>query len=1048
MMIRSLRHAILAAVLLDGAARADDAGLQFFERRIRPVLAAECIDCHNVEKRKGGLALDHRAGWEKGGDTGPAIVRNKPDDSLLVTSIRHADPDLKMPKKAPKLDDAVIADFVAWVKMGAPDPREHPQPVTASAKKPWRQLLAERSQWWSFQPLGDPPIPPGDAAHPIDRFLKTQPAPADPRTLIRRLAFTLTGLPPTPDEVDRFVSDFRSDSHSTLDSQLSAFLSSPRFGEHFARHWMDVVRYADTHGSEHDLWNPWAWRYRDYLIRAFAADVPYDRFVREQIAGDLLPEPRWLDNVNESVIGTAMHRFVEYYDTPVDPKREEAIVIDNQIDTLGKAFQGLTLGCARCHDHKFDPVSARDYYALYGVFAGSRAAMHILDAPEALCGHDAELRRLREEVRTALAAQWREELRALPVRFREILREEKGPLQPLRTLAKKAEAEFASAFAEARRAQPAATLPAGAVVFADFGAKPGGTGILPVASAEGSLPESAAGPAVPLPRGWRVSGPGLPDSPSRAGFLSLGAENSPPLIRAIQPAGYFSDFNSARHGGSLRSPDFTIEKKYVSILATGRGGARARLVVENFQGERLLYAPAHPELKSFTTQWVTMTLRANWPGRRAYLEFVTGDDRPFVDVLKDPVATLGANDGRSMFGLVRVIFHDGPPPGADPELPAAVWNAEPATWSDFAAHFARVADSALTAWIENRATDDDARLLTTLVNAGALQTGTPANSAGARLVAEFHAMEKSIPRAQRAPGLRDDGTGRDHPLLARGDHTKPGEPVPRRWIEALGHAPIPDRLALANEIARADNPLTARVMANRVWQWLFGRGLVPTSDNFGRLGEKPEHPELLDHLAARFIADRWSLKKLIRYIVTSQAWQTQSSARRLEAESIRDAILAVSGDLKPDLFGPSVPVFWRTELDGENQPKPGPLDGAGRRSIYLDVRRKFPSEFLATFDFPKTVSATGRRDSTNVPAQSLALLNDPFVQAESRRFAERVSRECVLDEARIERMYALAFARPPRPDEMDRALAFLKSGASLPDLAHALLNMKEFVFVR
>jgi hypothetical protein len=1053
-----------AGALVRGADSADQ-GLEFFEKSIRPVLVAECYECHNVTKRKGGLALDHRAGWEKGGDSGPALERGKPEASLLLKSIRHDDPDLKMPKKAPKLDERVIVDFEAWVRMGAPDPRDQPEPLSTTKKKSWAQTLADRKTWWSFQPVQNsaPPMVKNIAwsEHPIDRFILAKleekglaPAPqAEARTLARRLSFALTGLPPTPEEVDSFVANSIHDGQSAeaarrLDESIAAFVdrlfASPHFGEQFARHWMDVVRYADTHGSEHDLWNPWAWRYRDYLIRAFNADVPYDQLMREQIAGDLLPQPRWHNGINESVIGPAMHRFVEYYDTPVDPKREEAIVIDNQIDTLGKAFQGLTLGCARCHDHKFDPISAKDFYALYGIFSSSRAAMQIIDAPEKLCAHDEDLRKLRAEIGHSLAALWRDEARELPQRLRELLREEKGPLPALRRLARATDAEFPGVWQEMKRTPaPAPSLPPDAIVFADF--------------SHGDL------------QGWRVSGPGLPTTPMPPGFLSLGAEASPPLVRAIQPAGYFSETNSARHGGSLRSPDFTIEKKFVSVLTTGRGGARARLVVENFQGERLLYAQAHPELKSFTTQWVTMSVRANWPGRRAYLEFVTGDDRPFVDVQKDPVATLEAGDGRSMFGVVRIVFHDGPPPTAEPELPAAVWNGTPTTWLEFAEHLTRVVEKARAAWVDGRANDDDAKLLTALTGIGALSASFPTDTPGANIAAQFHALEKSVPRAQRVPGLRDDRFGRDHALMPRGDHTQPGEVVPRRWLEVFGGTVANDRLALANAIASPDNPLTARVMANRVWQWLFGRGLVATPDNFGRLGERPQQPELLDHLAAKFIADGWSVKKLVRYIVTSRTWQMSAQSnegdpagdllsharvRRLEAESIRDALLAVSGGLKPEPFGPSVPVFWRTEVDTENQPKAGPLDGNGRRSLYLDVRRKFASEFLAAFDFPKTPSAAGRRDETNVPAQSLALLNDPFVQQEARLCAQRVWSECVLAETRVARIYELAFARPPSAEESARALGFVRARggevelAAWADLAHALFNMKEFIFIR
>ena len=301
--------------------------MEFFEKKIRPVLAAECYECHGGTKRKGGLALDSREGLRTGGESGAAIVPGKPEESLLIRSITHADPDLKMPGKAPKLDERVIADFVAWVKMGAPDPRTAPDKVVTASAQSWPEKLAVRRQWWCFQPIEKPVLPsPKDAAwseHPIDRFLLAKmearglspAADADPRTLIRRLSFAITGLPPTPDDADTFAAI--GDRRAALDKALERVLALPAFGERWARHWMDLVRYAETYGSEHDFLNPHAWRYRDYLIRAFNADLPYDRFVQEQIAGDLL-EPRWNRDlgINESLLGAAWNRMIESYGRP------------------------------------------------------------------------------------------------------------------------------------------------------------------------------------------------------------------------------------------------------------------------------------------------------------------------------------------------------------------------------------------------------------------------------------------------------------------------------------------------------------------------------------------------------------------------------------------------------------------------------------------------------------------------------------------------------------------------------------------------------------
>jgi hypothetical protein len=674
----------------------------------------------------------------------------------------------------------------------------------------------------------------------------------------------------------------------------------------------------------------------------------------------------------------------------VDVKREEATVIDWQIENLGKTFLGLTIHCARCHDHKFDPISDEDFYALYGVFASTRPTLSILDDPATLTAHDAALTEQKEALRRALAAQWQ---RDLATRSAE----------------------------DAVRNDPPKALPDEHVLFADF--------------TRGEL------------AGWRITGPGLPQRPSPPGTLSLATGDT--IVRAVQPAGYYSDAISERHGGSLRSPEFIIEKKNVSVLASGTGKARLRLVVENFQNDLLLFKQVNPDLESATPRWFTLKIKDQWLGRRARIELMTRDDKTCVGHTKDQVAW-AKTDGRSAFGVQRVIFHDGPAP----PLPKTL-QTDPR--------------AALAAWAAGRATDDDTRLLQDLLTAGML-TNKP-NATLQPLVEKFRTTEAKIPIATRAPGVVDDGYACDSPLFPRGDHLQAGAPVPRRFLEVLGSAPLgatdSGRLALAREITRRDNPLTARVMANRIWLHLFGRGLVVSSDNFGKMGEKPTHPELLDHLATKFMADGWSVKSLIRYIVTSRTWQLSSTpppgadkldpnndllshahVRRLSGEQIRDAMLAVAGNLADGHTGPGVRPWYRTEIDPDKQPKPGPLDGDGKRSVYLEVRRNFPNDFLTTFDSPKPNTLTGRRSETNVPAQSLTLLNDPFVLHQARVWTERCAAD--REEDRIAKMYRAAFHREPTTAEIASAIAFLRSAETdpWPALAHAIFNMKEFIYVR
>jgi len=1069
------------------AAPLDSNHQTFFETKIRPVLAEQCYECHNAQKHKGGLALDSRVAWEQGGDSGPVIIRGKAEESRLIKALRHTDPELKMPRNAPKLDERVIADFVAWVNMGAPDPREQPVAKFSEKQRTWSETLAERKQWWCFQPIKDPPTPDirslkskvrnlnerhGGAPvfdfepwnkNPIDRFVLAKlverqllpTGPTDSRTLIRRLNFAMTGLPPTPDEVETFVRACRpgKDSafrvpRSALERLVDRLLASPAFGERWARHWMDLARYAETYGSEHDYLNPYAWRYRDYLIRAFNSDLPYDRFVQEQIAGDLIrPRRNSGLGLNESLLATAWQRMIESYATPVDVKREEISVIDWQIEALGKTFLGLTLNCARCHDHKFDPISDEDFYALYGVFASTRPVMAILDDPKRLTARDAELARLKAGLRRALAVRWREDLQ--PTSLDAGLRNSSTNANALKLIRELATAtNFAKAWVVLRDKQR--PNPKTGERFTGF-----------VDLTHGSLD------------GCRVSGPGLPTQPARAGTLSLAPSNT--IVRAIQPAGYYSDAISERHSGSLHSPEFVLEKPVVSVLASGAGKARLRLTIENFQNDLLLFAGVNPDLDSPAPRWFTMRLKEQWIGRRARIELMTRDDKTCVGYARDQ-NEWQKSDGRSAFGIQRVVFHDGNAPPPPSPFPQALWNVELQCWTDFTDHLAELAQAALDRWNTDCASDEDARLLQVLLEGGVLPNQPEADASIAALVKRFRELENSIPRPAHAPGVYDDGYACDSPLFPRGDHLKPDAPVPRRFLEALGGAPLgktdSGRLALARELMRTDNPLTARVIVNRVWQHLFGRGLVATPDNFGRMGELPTHPELLDHLATKFVGDGASIKRLIRYIVTSQTWQlaaepppgaseidpnndllSHARVRRLEAEAIRDALLAAGGNLKSGHTGPGIRPFYRTQIDPDKQPAPGPIDGDGRRSVYLEARRLFPSEFLAVFDAPKPNILTGRRTETNVPGQSLALLNDPFVQHQAKLFGQRITAVPNLtDEQRIQRMYEIAFARPPSNAELERAVAFVHGAGSTDnswrDLAHALFQMKEFIYLR
>jgi hypothetical protein len=922
-----------------------------------------------------------------------------------------------------------------------------PQPPEAGAARTWAEKYAERKEQWCFQPVRNPATPPvRDATwptRPLDQFILARleaeglkpSAHAVDEALTRRLSFALTGLPPD------------ASLHGVpFEVQVDRLIASPAFGEHWARHWMDVVRYAETFGSEHDYLNPHAWRYRDYLVRAFNEDVPYDRFIQEQIAGDLLEKPRMNAalGINESLLGTAYQRMSEFYATPVDVMREQSVVIDWQIENLSRAFMGLTISCARCHDHKFDPISTADFYALYGVFSGARPVLNIVDDPATLTRQDPKLRNLKDSIRDALAAKW----------LNHSINSE-----ALRTILMKVEGSSSLVQLNGTRAlSPAAVYPEHALA----------------------------------PEHWHHSGPGMPARPLAAGTLSLQSDGEH-MLRAIQPAGYFSDSVSERHGGSLRSPEFVLVKNSVSVLATGTGKARLRLVVEGCQGDIVLFGQSNQDLTSPAPRWITIKLREQWMGRRAHLEVMTRDDMPTVGNVKD-VARWEATEDRSAFGILDVVLHDaGRPPASRNFLPAGLMQEVDESWEAYVGRFEAVTRSAITAWQQGQLSDPEANLLQGLLEEGLLPNALEPRTKAGALVKQFRELEKRIPAARRAPGVRDDRTGRDTPVFVRGEYLTPGELVPRRMPEVLGGRslvhPQGDRYALAMELTRRDNPLTARVMVNRIWHHLFGRGLVGSTDNFGRMGDKPSHPELLDHLATKFMEDGWSVKKLVRYIVTSSTWQTSSEprpdalakdpgnlllshahVRRLPAEAIRDAMLSTAGNLNLNQSGASVPFYYRTAVDPDKQPPPGPLDGRGRRSLYLEVRRNFLSDFLTVFDFPRPNNPTGNRSITNVPAQSITLMNDPFVLHEAQMWGRRMEALPATHEQRIIMMYQGAFGRAPSQAELANAMGFLRvrslepvaltgagagagdakaKAANSPwqDLAHALFNMKEFIFI-
>lgn len=1081
----------LAALLLAARpCRADEsesASRERFEKEIRPVLVERCYECHNsTTQKKGGLALDCREALLAGGDSGPAIIPGSPDKSRLIRAIAHADSKLKMPKGGPKLDDKVVASFSRWIQSGAFDPRDRaPTAQQLAQQTGWEAVRARRMQWWSFQPIVRPPLPPVGDAHwpvnPVDRFVLAKleaehlapAAEADRPTLIRRVTFALTGLPPTPAEIDAFCADPSGDAYEKVVDRL---LASPQFGERWARHIMDWFRYADTHGSEGDPPIPYAWRYRDYLIRALNADVPYDQLVREQLAGDLLPTPR-IDpatGLNESALGITQYRFVQHGYAPTDALDEQICFTDNQIDVISKALLGVTVSCARCHNHKFDPISQTDFYALYGIMISARPAVICIDPPNRDKAQREKMLALKGQIRQAVARAWLKTADEFPDRLLAapaVSQRQPPPVEapPARKKKGQAEAEPVgwqaaideSATYDGRRSplHPWTQL-------RDLSGDSIKSKWKELAERQSADRDQAESGVFPLRwrlgggdlRQWYRYGNGLGDATGAAGEFAV-LPDGPGLIGDRFSPGAYSDLISSKDNAVLTSPRFKITTDEILFRAAGQG-ARLRLVVDNYPRAD---GPIFPTitLNSDAPHWFSLATKY-WKGEWAYLEAATAADAPIPPQFPA---------GRSWFGVSEVVGRSGPqPPLQEPAYELAPLDPDgpvPADAREVAALYGRALRSAVEAWWSGHLTDSQAFFLGYLLRRGLLPNSAADLPEAAPLVADYRDLENTLPGPTRAAGVTD-GDPVDQPLFIRGDHQHPAQPVARRFLEALDPRPYhtagSGRLQLADSIVAPSNPLTARVIANRLWHHLFGVGIVSTPDNLGQLGELPTNQPLLDFLASDLRDNGWSLKRSIRQMVLSRAYRLGSEpspqaierdpgnrllshfrVHRLEAEAIRDNLLATAGALDRQMFGESVDAAVR------------------RRSLYIRIDRLHLTPFLAAFDAPQPSATQGRREVTNVPAQSLTLLNDPFVIDLSQGWAQRIVHDPPDPTQRAAAMFKAAMGRAPSDEECNRLLEYLNASSAdyaiapadvssdvrpWRDLAQAIFNLKEFIYIR
>jgi hypothetical protein len=895
--------------------------LEFFEARVRPVLVSKCLSCHGDAKQKAGLRLDSRAALLKGGRSGPAVSPGEPEKSALVRAI-HYDAKLKMPPEG-KLTDEAINVLTDWVKLGAPWPENVAGELGAAS------VSGVRKSHWSFRPVATPPSPMvkeiGWAATPIDRLILAKleskgmrPAqPADRRTLIRRATIDLIGLPPTPEEIAAFEADSSPDAFAKVVDRL---LASPQYGERWGRHWLDVARYADTKGYvfQEERRYPYAYTYRDYVIRSLNEDLPYDQFILQQLAADRLDlgeDKRPLAAMGYLTLG---RRFLN----------NQQDIIDDRIDVVSRGLLGLTVTCARCHDHKFDPIPTKDYYSLYGVFASSVEPddLPLLGKPE----------------HTAAFEEFEKELQAREHKITEFLEKTRGELES--TYCKRA----------------------GEYLFAAHAAPPENT------SGRRALTKDELHPSIILR--WRA------------------------LVRESQKAHH---------------PVLDPWNRFTSLPAQ-EFAAKASEIAKATAANEDTTSPINPLVaKAFVEKS---------PGR---LEDVAGI---YGDLFRQA-------DQRWQEALAKAKSANEPAPTKLPDV----------EWEQI--HQVFYPPSDLTGQDVSRYYDRVAR----------------DKVAGLRRnVEEWKAASPTAP--PRAMVLNDTPTPQEPRVLVRGNPNSPGETVPRQFLLVLAgdqRKPFRDgsgRLDLARAIASKENPLTARVLVNRVWLHHFGAGLVRTPSDFGLRGEPPTHPELLDYLAATFMEDGWSIKKLHRRIMLSNVYQESSVAdlrdvqtdpenrllarhnrQRLEFEALRDSLLFVSGHLDARQGGSAVDLA-KTPY-------------TSRRTIYGFIDRQNLPGLLRSFDFASPDTTNPQRFTTTVPQQALYLMNHGFVADQAKQLVNRreiTSRQDTT--AKINQLYLLSYGRLPDADELKLGQSFLESGkladaTAWQEYAQVLLLANEFAFV-
>ncbi len=943
------------------AVEPDKVGLEFFESRIRPILVNHCYKCHSElnKQAKGGLSLDTRSSIQKGGDNGPAIVPGNVQESLLLQAVDYDGAFYDMPP-AGKLSETQIGDLRKWVEMGAPDPRlesvfDNKNAVESDSKN-------SNKSHWAFQTVKKPTAPVTInrewSCDPMDQFILTRlenkgisPAPMAKKTdWLRRVWFDLVGLPPTAEAIEKYLKD-QSTEQKARETVVDELLSKPQFGERWGRHWLDVARYAESSGGGRTLLFKDAWRYRDYVINAFNSDMPYNQFLQEQIAGDLLPAQTDSDRMRQLtatgflVLGPTNYEEQDKYQLRMD-------IVDEQIDTLGRTAMGMTLGCARCHDHKFDPIPTSDYYAIAGIFRSTRTLQNDTD-------------NVAHWVETALPVDHKTQEELL--RHEQSVHEIKSLIKSLRTQLIKLDSRT-SKLAGSGPVKPE-DLPG--IVIDDMKAK--STGV------------------------WKVSGYG-------GKYVGVGA--------------VYDEKSKSGHSTLTFGP---------AIPKSGRYEVRLAYVPHSNRATNTLVTILHADGEEL--KHVNQRLEPPIEGRFLSLgtfRFETGGAGLVV------LSNEGADGLVSVDALWFVPVEEFNQPEA--KKPVEI---------------------------------NPVELIDKRKELAALEK-------------QLSTLQKQAPSKPVAMTLRDHEKPGESPIHIRGNSKTLGRIVPRGGLSVISGVPFGSiqagtsgRSVFAKWLTDNRHPLTARVMVNRIWLWVFGDGLVTTADNFGTTGQLPTNPDLLDHLATRFMENGWSVKHLLRDIVLSKTYamsdrKTPESEqkdpqnlllsrfprRRLDAESMRDAMLMSAGVLDMRVGGPN--IEGATSIDsndaGAALVEYGYQFRDFRRSVYTPAFRNKRLELFEAFDFADINQPIGRREQSIVVTQALFLMNHSFVQEMAGRTAKRLLLLPINnDRARLDQIALWIVSRPLTEAESKILLpiVFSVSGQKDPEnawakVAHALFASVEF----